>query len=209
MELRAACGVMACVLPQDLPVLRLILAIATLLVIGCTSPPEAEQRAAREAVSTARSAGAERYAPSEYVTMTAVVKKAEAEMAAKAYKDAKASYAKAKILADAAARAALSGKAAAKEDLEKQLTALVRRWEDLEKQTQVSAKQMRVVEKQLSDANARTVVEQLEAAKTAVGDDLSGAKEKLASASAALDKWEQDLAHRGTSATRSPAKIRP
>jgi chromosome segregation ATPase len=141
--------------------------------------------------------------------MTAAVKRAEAEMAAKAYKDAKASYANAKFLADAAARAALGAKAAVKEDLEKQLTALVRRWEGLEKQAQVSAKQMRGVQKQLSDANARTVVEQLEAAKTAVGDDLSGAKEKLVSASAALDKWEQDLADRGASATGSPSRTRP
>jgi len=186
----------------------LTLAAAALLVVACTSPPEAEQKAAREAASAARSAGAERYAPSEYVAMLAAVKKAEAEMAAKAYKDAKASYAKVKILADAAGRAALSRKAAANEDLEKQLTALVRRWEDLEKQAQFSAKQMRDVQKQISDADARTVVEQLEAAKIAVGGDLGAAKEKLASAGAALDKWEQDLADRGASSSKSPAKTK-
>src|SRR5262249_28052677 len=150
--------------------------------------------AAREAVSAAKSAGAERYAPSEYVAMTATVKKAEAEMTAKEDKDARASYARGKSLADAAARTALSSKAGMKDDLEKQLIALVRRWEDLEKQAQVSAGQVRAVQKQISAANARTVVEQLEAAKIAVGGDLMAAKAKLASAGAALDKWEQDLA---------------
>src|SRR5262245_25160371 len=188
---------------------QLTLALTTLLAVACTSAPEAEQKAAREAASAARAAGGERYASSEYVAMTAAVKKAEAEIAAKAYKDAKASYANAKTLADAATRTALSGRAAVKDDLEKQLTALVQRWEDLGTQAQASAKQMRAVQKQLSDADARTVVEQLEAAKVAVGGDLSAAKEKLAGAGAALDKWEQDLADRSAAAAKARPKTKP
>jgi chromosome segregation ATPase len=123
--------------------------------------------------------------------------------------DAKASYTRVKTLADTAARAALSGKAAMKEDLEKQLSELVRRWEDLQSQAQVAAKQMRAVQKQITDADARTVAGQLEAAKTAVGADLVAAKETLASAGAALDKWERDLAARGAPVAKSPAKGKP
>jgi len=182
---------------------------ACLLVVGCASPPDAEQKAAREAASAARSAGAEQYAPSEFIAMTAAAKKAESEMAAKAYKDAKVSYARVKILADTAARAALTGKAAMRDDLEKQLTELVQRWENLEGQAQTASKQMRAVQRQISDADARTVIEQLEAAKTAVSGDLVVAKERLALASAALDKWERHLADRGAIPGKSSAKVKP
>ena len=189
--------------------IMLTLAACCLLVVGCVSPPEAEQKAAREAASAARSAGAEQYAPAEYIAMTAAVKKAESEMAAKAYKDAKVSYTRVKILADTAARTALTGKAAMRDDLEKQLTELVQRWENLEGQAQAASKQMRAVQKKVSEADAQTVVEQLEAAKTAVGGDLVVAKERLALASAALDKWERHLADRGVTAGKSSVKVKP
>jgi len=165
--------------------------------------------AAREAASAARSAGAEQYAPSEFIAMTAAEKKAEAEMSAKAYKDARASYTEVKILADTAARAALTSKAQMREDLEKQLTELVQRWENLGGQAHAASKQMRAVQKQVSDADARTVVEQLEAAKTAVSGDLVVAKERLALASAALDRWERHLTGRRAIAVKSSVKTKP
>ena len=189
--------------------IMLTLGACCLLVVGCASPPKAEQKAARDAASAARSAGAEQYAPTEFIAMTAAVKKAEAEMAAKAYKDAKVSYARVKILADTAARTALTGNAAMRDDLEKQLSELVQRWENLEGQAQAASKQMRAVQKQISEADAQTVVEQLEAAKTAVGGDLVVAKERLALASAALDKWERHLADRGVTAGKSSARVKP
>ena len=189
--------------------IALTLGVCCLLVVGCTSPPDAEQRAAREAASAARSAGAEQYAPSEFIAMTTAVKKAEAEMAAKAYKDARVSYTEARILADNAARSALTGKATMRDDLEKQLTELVQRWENLGGQAQAASKQMRAVQKQVSDADARTVVEQLEAAKTAVSGDLVVAKERLALASAALDRWERHLTGRRAIAVKSSVKTKP
>src|SRR5262245_50785321 len=185
------------------------LGVCCLLVVGSAAPPEAEQKAAPEAASAGRSAGAEQYAPSEFMAMTAAVKKAETEMAAKAYKDARGSYNQAKNLADIAARTALTGKAAKRDDLEKQLTELVQRWENLGGRAQAASKQMRAVQKQISDADARTVVEQLEAAKTAVSGDLVVAKERLALASAALDKWERHLADRRAIAVKSPGKVKP
>ena len=42
--------------------IRPLLAAASLLVFGCASPPEAEKKAAHDAVSLAKSAGADRYA---------------------------------------------------------------------------------------------------------------------------------------------------
>ena len=93
-------------------VVPLVVAIS-LLALACASPPEAEKKAADAAVSAAGTAGAEKYAPSEFSAMTAAVKKAEAEMSNKAYKEAKASYESVKDLADRAAKAAVAGKAAA------------------------------------------------------------------------------------------------
>ena len=130
-------------------------------------------------------------------------------MAAKAYKDAKVSYTRVKTLADTAERTALTRKAAMRDDLEKQLTELVQRWENLEGQAQAASKQMRAVQKRISEADAQTVIEQLEATKTAVGGDLVVAKERLALASAALDKWERRLADRGVHAGKSSVKVKP
>ena len=80
-------------------VVPLVVAMS-LLAFACASPPEAEKKAADAAVSAAQSAGAEKYAPSEFSAMTAAVKKAESEMSNKAYKEAKVSYQSAKDLAD-------------------------------------------------------------------------------------------------------------
>ena len=81
-----------------------LVAAMSLLAFACASPPEAEKKAADAAVSAAQSAGAEKYAPSEFSAMTAAVKKAESEMSTKAYKEAKASYESVKDLADKATR---------------------------------------------------------------------------------------------------------
>jgi vacuolar-type H+-ATPase subunit D/Vma8 len=93
-----------------------------------------------------------------------------------------------------------------RDDLEKQLTELVQRWENLERQAK---DQMRAVQRQISDADAQTVIEQLEAAKTAVSGDPVVAKERLALASAALDKWERHLADGGAIARKSSVKTKP
>ena len=186
--------------------IRPLLAAAGLLVFGCASPPEAEKKAAHDAVSLAKSAGADRYAASEFTVMTAAVKKAEAEMTAQAYKEAKASYVRVKDLADNAARAALSGKAAMKAELEKQLGLLVQRWEDLQGKVQAVAKKMKAEQKRLWDADAKTVAAGLGAAKVAVVTDLGEAKQRLAPIGATLDKWEADLVVLTAPVERPPAK---
>ena len=53
--------------------IRPLLAAASLLVFGYASPPEAEKKAAHDAVSLAKAAGADRYAASEFTVMTAAV----------------------------------------------------------------------------------------------------------------------------------------
>jgi hypothetical protein len=171
-----------------------LLAAVSLTVFGCASPPEAEKKAADEAVSAAKAAGAEQYAPSEFAAMTAAVKKAESEMASKSYKEAKATYESVKTAAGNAATAAAAGKTAAKADAEKQIADVEGRWKDVQGKATAAAKKLKADQKAAWDADAKSVTEAIEAAKSAVAGDALAAKEKLASVTAALDKWEADLA---------------
>src|SRR5262245_21331509 len=191
-------------LSMNVPQLRIITPVvfaATLLTAACASPPEAERKAADQAVSAAVAAGAERYAPSEFSAMTAAVKKAESEMSSKAYKEAKASYESAKELADKAAKAAESGKAAAKAEAEKQIADVEARWKDLQAKAEAATKKLKTDQKAVSDADAKTIVEAVESAKSSVATDAAAAKAKLAAVPALMDKWEADLA-----ALATPAK---
>jgi hypothetical protein len=183
-----------------------LLAAVTLLAFGCASPPEAEKKAAEDAVSAAKSAGAEQYARSEFNAMTAAVKKAEAEMTAKSYKEAKETYVGVKDLADKAARAAEAGKAAAKAEAEKQLADLEQRWKELEGKAGAAAKKMKADQRKVWDANAKSIEESLEAAKSAVGSDAAAAKDKLSSVGTSLDKLEADLAALVTPAKKAKGK---
>ena len=55
-------------------VVPLVVAMS-IFAFACASPPDAEKKAADAAVSAAQSAGAEKYAPSEFSAMTAAMKK--------------------------------------------------------------------------------------------------------------------------------------
>jgi hypothetical protein len=174
-----------------------LVAAMSLLAFACASPPEAEKKAADAAVSAAGSAGAEKYAPSEFSAMTAAVKKAEAEMSNKAYKEAKASYESVKDLADKAAKAAVAGKAAAdaaKAAAEKQLADLETRWKELQAKAEAATKSLKADQKAVWDANGGRIGEAFAAAKASVAADAAAAKAKLAEIPAALDRWEADVA---------------
>jgi hypothetical protein len=173
-----------------------LVAAMSLLAFACASPPEAEKKAADAAVSAAQSAGAEKYAPSEFSAMTAAVKKAESEMSTKAYKEAKASYESVKDLGDKAAKAAVAGKAAAdaaKADAEKQLGDLEARWTELQAKAEAATKSLKADQKAVWEANGKSIGEAFEAAKASLATDVGAAKAKLAAIPAELDKWEADV----------------
>jgi len=187
-----------------------LLAAVSLLTLACTSPPEAEKRAADAAVSAATAAGADKYAPSEFAAMTAAVKKAEYEMSNKAYKKARASYEAVKDLAEKAtkaaekaATAAAAEKAAATAAAEKQIADLEGRWKELQGQAEAAGKKLKADQKAAWDTDAKGVAEALKEARAAVATDAAAAKAKLASIPAVLDKWAADLA-----ALAAPAKDR-
>ncbi len=179
-----------------------LLAAVSLLTLACTSPPEAEKRAADAAVSAATAAGADKYAPSEFAAMTAAVKKAEYEMSNKAYKKARASYEAVKDLAEKATKAAAE-KAATTAAAEKQIADLEGRWKELQGQAEAAGKKLKADQKAAWDTDAKGVAEALKEARAAVATDAAAAKAKLASIPAVLDKWAADLA-----ALAAPAKDR-
>lgn len=180
---------------RSLPVRMVVpvLAAVSLFAFACASPPEAEKKAADQAVGAATAAGAEQYAPSEFSAMTAAMKKAESEMSNKAYKEAKASYESAKTLADRAAKAAESGKAAAKAEAEKQLADLESRWKELQGKAEASATKLKADQKATWDADTKSVSDAFDAAKAALTTNARAVKDKLAAIPAVLDKWEADL----------------
>ena len=177
--------------------LRRLIIPATLIValagFGCASPPSAEKKAATEAVSAAKAAGAEKYAPGDFAAATDALKAAEDQMTARKYSEAKTAYAKAKEQA---------GKAATKSQVEQQLAEAGKRWQELEGKVKAAAKKFKAEQKQAWEADAKATAEALQAAKAAAGDDPAAAMDKLAGVVQALEKWEVEVKGLGTSAPK-------
>jgi hypothetical protein len=182
-----------------------VLASVALLVAGCDSPPEAEKKAADQAVAAAKSAEADKYAAPAYKTVTDLQRQADALMGEKKYKEAKAAFERAKGLADDATKAAATGKAAMKAEVEKGIAAAEAAWAGLEKQAQAMVKKMKPDQKKTWEDEAKAAKDSLQAAKDALANSPATAKEKLASVLAALEKWSKDLASAGMPAAAAPA----
>ena len=170
----------------------LILA-AAFTTFGCASPPEAQKKAAEQAVSAAKTAGAEKYASTEFAAAADALKAAESQMRARKYVEAKTAYVMAKELAERAAKAVETGKAAMKSQVEQQLRDSEERWLELEGKAKAGAKRFKTEQKQAWAAAATSVNESLQAARATVGDDPASAKEKLDAIVPVLDKWELEL----------------
>ncbi|MBI3454273.1 MAG: hypothetical protein HY002_00605 [Candidatus Rokubacteria bacterium] len=185
-------------------VVLVVVVAVSLASFGCAPPPAAEKAAAEQAMSAARAAGADKYASGDFAAATAALKEAEAQMGARKYGEAKNSYAKVKELADKAASAAVAGKAAVKAEVEQQLANAEKRWREVEGKVKAAAPKLKAEQKQAADADARSVAEALQAAKTGAGDDPLAAKDKIATVTAAADKWEAEL--KALPAAPAPAK---
>ena len=94
--------------------LMMVLALV-LVFIGCSKPPEAEQKAAQAAMDAAVSAGADKYAAADLDAAKKVWDAAEAQVKDKKYKEAKQGYVDAKAAFEKAAGAVAAGKKAVKE----------------------------------------------------------------------------------------------
>lgn len=182
----------------------LVLAGVALLAAGCESPPEAEKKAADAAIAAAKSAEADKYAGPAYKAVTDLQRQAETLMGEKKYKEAKAAYERAKGLADDAGKAAVTGKAAMKAEVEKGIAAAEAAWTGLEKQAQAAAKKMKPDQKKAWEDDAKAAQAALKSAKDTVATSPAEAKAKLGTALAAIEKWSKDLAAIAMPAPKTP-----
>ena len=182
-----------------------VLAGVALLAAGCESPPEAEKKAADAAIAAAKSAEADKYAGPAYKAVTDLQRQAESFMGEKKYKEAKAAYERAKGLADDAGKAAVTGKAAMKAEVEKGIAATEAAWTGLEKQAQATAKKMKPDQKKAWDEDDKAAKDSLKAAKDALATSPVEAKNKLASVLASIEKWSKELTAMAMPAAKTPA----
>jgi hypothetical protein len=170
---------------------RLSLIVLALLLIftGCAKPPDAERRAAKAAMDTAASAGADKYASSDLDTGTRIWDTAESQMKEKKYKEAKESYIDAKGAFEKANAAAEAGKKAVADEANAAMAAFEESWEHLKATAGRLGKKMKGKrEGWMADTN--TISGGLAKAKEMIPTDPLGAKAKLEELKAIVDKWE-------------------
>jgi hypothetical protein len=177
-----------------------VIAGVALLVAGCDSPPEAEKKAADAAIAAAKSAEADTYAGPAYKAVTDLQRQAESFMGEKKYKEAKAAYERVKGLAEEAGKAAVTGKAAMKAEVEKGIAAAEAAWAGLEKQARAAMKKMKPDHKKAWEDGAKAAQTALQEAKAAVANSPAVAREKLSTVLASIEKWSKDLTTAGTPA---------
>ncbi len=163
-----------------------------LVFIGCSKPPEAEQKAAKTAMDAAVSAGADKYAAADLDAAKKLWEAAEAQVKEKKYKEAKQVYVDAKAGFEKAAGAVAAGKKAVADEATAALAAVEAAW----KGTEEAAKK---VEKKLKDkkdawtADAKAFGENLKAAKEMIAADAIAAKAKAGELKGVIEKWEAAL----------------
>jgi tetratricopeptide (TPR) repeat protein len=171
-----------------------VLAGVALMAAGCDSPPEAEKKAADAAIAAAKSAEADKYAAPAYKAVSDLQRQADTLMGEKKYKEAKAAYERAKGLADDAGKAAVTGKAAMKSEVEKGIAAAEAAWTGIDKQAQAAVKKMKPDQKKAWEDDAKATQAALKSAKDAVANSPAEAKEKLGVVLASIEKATKDLA---------------
>jgi colicin import membrane protein len=168
--------------------LMMVLALV-LVFIGCSKPPEAEQKAAQAAMDAAVSAGADKYAAADLDAAKKVWEAAEAQVKEKKYKEAKQGYVDAKAAFEKAAGAVEAGKKAVVSEATAALAAVEEAWKGVEAAA-------RKVEKKMKDkkdawvADAKAFGDNLKAAKEMIAAEPTVAKAKAGEMKGVIEKWE-------------------
>jgi len=167
--------------------LMIVVALAFVFV-GCAKPPDAEKSAAQAAMDAAVTAGADKYAATDFGPAKALWDTAESQMADKKYKEAKQSYIDAKSGLDKAAGNIQANKDAT-DAVNTALPSLENDWKNIE----ATAKK---VEKKMTDkaedwaTDQKTFTDGLQAAKDMVTKDPVAAKGKTDELKSMIDKWD-------------------
>jgi len=179
--------------------------LALLLVLaGCAKPPEEEKQAAKGAMDTAISAGADKYAAADLGAAKKVWDTAEAQMNEKKYKEAKQSYIDAKAAFEKAGAAVQAGKKAASDQANAVLASIEEAWKKSEATASKMAKQMKA-KKDAWVADAKAFTDGLAKAKETIAAEPAAAKAKLDELKAMVDKWENTLKEMAAPPAKPPA----
>jgi len=176
------------------------------LVVGCSKPPEAEQKAAKAAMDAAMSAGADKYAAADFGAAKKKWEGAEAQMKDKKYKEALQAYNDTKAGFEKAAKGVEAGKKAVADQVGAALSALEGVWKNVEAEAKKVEKSMKD-KKDAWMADAKAIGESVAKAKEMAASDPAGAKAKLDEIKAMVEKW--DNAIKEMAAAPAPAKAEP
>ena len=168
--------------------LMMVLALV-LFFIGCSKPPEAEQKAAQAAMDAAVTAGADKYAAADLDAAKKVWEAAEAQVKDKKYKEAKQGYVDAKAAFEKAAGAVAAGKKAVTDEATAAVTAMEEAWKGVEAAAKKVEKKMKD-QKDAWAADAKAFGDNLKAAKEMIAAEPAAAKAKAGELKAVIDKWE-------------------
>jgi hypothetical protein len=159
-----------------------------IVLSGCSKPPEAEKEAARKAMDTAISYGADQYASSDLEAARKVWDTAESQMKEKKYKEARQSYLDAKAAFEKAAAAVESGKKAVADQGNAALKTLEKEWKKLRVTATKLEKKMKA-QKQAWTADAKAISEGLAKSKEMITSAPAEAKAKLDELKTMIDRW--------------------
>jgi hypothetical protein len=166
----------------------MVLALS-LVFIGCSKPPEAEQKAAQAAMSAAVTGGADKYAVAELQAAKKLLETADAQVKDKKYKEAKQVYVDAKAAFEKAAGAVAAGKKIATDEANAAVAALEEGWTSIENSVKKIEKKMKD-QKEAWEADAKSFVDGLKASKEMIAADPLGAKTKAGELKAIVEKWD-------------------
>ena len=170
-------------------VLLLAVFSLALMFVGCATPPDAEKAAAKTAADAAVSAGADKYAATDFSTAKSLWDKAESLMNEKKYKEAKQAYIDAKSAFEKAAGAVEAGKKAVTIEVNATVASLEDGWKSLEAAVKKAEKSLKD-KKDIWNTDAKAFEEGMKATKDMIASDPIGAKAKADELKAIIDKWD-------------------
>jgi hypothetical protein len=153
-----------------------------------------DKLAAKAAMDSAVSAGADKYAATDFESAKKLWDTSETQMTEKKYKEAKQGYVDAKAAFEKAASAVEAGKKAMTDEANAAVASLEESWKNLEATAKKIEKKMK--DKKTKDAwaaDTKAFAEGLKATKDMVATDPAGAKTKAGELRSILDKWDATL----------------
>ena len=196
--------------------LMLVFALAVVFS-SCAKPPEADKLAAKAAMDSAVSAGADKYAATDFEAAKKLWDTSETQMTEKKYKEAKQGYIDAKAAFEKAAGAVEAGKKAMTDEANAAVASLEEGWKNLEATAKKIGKNMK--DKKTKDAwaaDTKAFADGLKATKDKIVNDPASAKANVGELKSIIEKWDtafKKLAathpkHKATKKKHKPTKKR-